>query len=58
MIRNEILNIYVLKSLESFSNKYLINDDKMKMINVNEKISKINACREIARDLQSKRQCN
>ena len=40
MIRNEILNIYVLKSFESFSNKYFINDDKMKMINVNEKIIK------------------
>ena len=40
MIRNEILNIYVLKSLESFSKKYLISDDKMKMINVNEKIIK------------------
>ena len=40
MIWNEILNIYVFKSLESFLNKYLINDDKMKMINVNEKIIK------------------
>ena len=40
MIRSEILNIYVFKSLESFSNKYLINDDKIKMINVNEKIIK------------------
>ena len=40
MIRNEILNIYVFKSLENSSNKYFINDDKMKMINVNEKIIK------------------
>ena len=40
MIRSEILNIYVLKSLESSSNKYLISDDTMKMINVNEKIIK------------------
>ena len=40
MIRNEILNIYILKSLESFSNKYFINDDKIKIINVNEKIIK------------------
>ena len=37
MIWNEILNIYVFKSLEKISNKYFINDDKIKMINVNEK---------------------
>ena len=40
MIRNKILNIYVLKSLENFSNKYLINENKMKIINVNKKIIK------------------
>ena len=40
MIRNEILNIYMFKSFESFSNKYFINDNKMKIINMNEKIIK------------------
>ena len=40
IVRNEILNIYVFKSLENFSNKYFINDDKIKMININEKIIK------------------
>ena len=30
----------MFKSLEIFSNKYFINNDKMKMININEKIIK------------------
>ena len=34
------MNIYVLKSLENSFNKYLINDDRMKLIYVNETISK------------------
>ena len=40
IVRNEILNIYVFKSLENFSNKYFINDEKIKMINISEKIIK------------------
>ena len=40
MIRNEILNIYVFKFFENSFNKYFINDNKMKLINVNEKIIK------------------
>ena len=40
MTQNEILNIYIFKSFENFSNKYFINENKMKMINVNEKIIK------------------
>ena len=34
------MNIYVLKFLESSFNKYLINDDRMKLIYINEVISK------------------
>ena len=40
IVRNEILNIYVFKSFEKSSNKYFINDDRMKLINVNEKMNK------------------
>ena len=40
IVRKKILNIYVLKLLESSFNKYLINDDRMKLIYVNETISK------------------
>ena len=40
IVRKKILNIYVLKFFESSFNKYLINDDRMKLIYVNEIISK------------------
>ena len=40
MIRNEILNIYIFKFFKNSFNKYFINDDKMKLININEKIIK------------------
>ena len=40
IVRKKILNIYVLKFLESSFNKYLINDDRIKLIYVNEIISK------------------
>ena len=40
IVRKKILNIYVLKSFESSFNKYLINDDRMKLIYINEIISK------------------
>ena len=40
IVRKKILNIYVLKFFESSFNKYLINNDRMKLIYVNEAISK------------------
>ena len=40
IVRKKILNIYVLKLLGSSFNKYLINDDRMKLIYINETISK------------------
>ena len=40
IVRKKILNIYVLKSFENLFNKYLINDDRMKLIYVNKIISK------------------
>ena len=40
IVRKKILNIYVLKSFESSFNKYLINDNYMKLIYINETISK------------------
>ena len=40
VVRKKILNIYVLKLLKSSFNKYLINDDRMKLIYINETISK------------------
>ena len=40
IVRKKILNIYVLKSFENSFNKYLINDDRMKLTYVNETISK------------------
>ena len=40
VVRKKILNIYVLKSLESSFNKYLINDDRMKLTYINETILK------------------
>ena len=40
MIRNKILNIYVFKFFENSFNKYFINDDRMKLINVDEKVIK------------------
>ena len=40
IVRKKILNIYVLKFLESSFNKYLINDDRMKLIYINKIISK------------------
>ena len=40
IVRNEILNIYVFKSSEKSSNKYLINENRMKLINVKEKMNK------------------
>ena len=40
VVRKKILNIYVLKFLESSFNKYLINDDRMKLTYVDETISK------------------
>ena len=40
VVRVEILNIYMLKSSKSSSNKYLINDDRMKLTNVDENIIK------------------
>ena len=40
VVRKKILNIYILKSFESSFNKYLINDDRMKLIYINETISK------------------
>ena len=40
VVRKKILNIYVLKSFESSFNKYLINDDRMKLIYINETILK------------------
>ena len=40
MIRSEILNIYVFKFSENSFNKYFISDDRMKLINVNEKVVK------------------
>ena len=40
VVRKKILNIYVLKFFESSFNKYLINDDRMKLIYINETISK------------------
>ena len=55
MIRSEILNIYVFKSFESFLKKYFINENKMKMINVDEKIIKIDVCHAIVKDLRNKK---
>ena len=40
VVQKKILNIYVLKSFGSSFNKYLINDDCMKLIYINETISK------------------
>ena len=40
VVRKKILNIYVLKSFENSFNKYLINDDRMKLTYVNKTISK------------------
>ena len=40
VVWKKILNIYVLNSFESSFNKYLINDDRMKLTYVNEIISK------------------
>ena len=40
IVRKKILNIYVLKPPESSFNKYLINNDRMKLTYVNEVISK------------------
>ena len=40
IIQKKILNIYVLKFFESSFNKYLINNDRMKLIYINETISK------------------
>lgn len=40
MKRSEILNTYVLKSLESSPNKYLISDDRMKLANVDGEVTK------------------
>ena len=40
IVRNEILNTYVFKSLENFSIFFFINDNKMKIINTNKKIIK------------------
>ena len=40
IVRKKILNIYVLKLLENSFNKYLISDDRMKLIYVNKAILK------------------
>ena len=40
IVRKKILNIYILKFFESSFNKYLINNDCMKLIYINEIISK------------------
>ena len=40
IVQKKILNIYVLKFLKNSFNKYLINDDRMKLIYINETISK------------------
>ena len=40
IIRNEILNIYVFKSFEKSSNKYLISENRMKLINMKEEMNK------------------
>ena len=40
MIRNEILNIYVFKLSKNSSNKYFINDDRIKLTYIKEKIFK------------------
>ena len=40
IVQKKILNIYVLKFSESSFNKYLINDDRMKLIYINKIISK------------------
>ena len=40
IVRKKILNIYVLKFFESSFNKYLINDDRMKLTYINETILK------------------
>ena len=40
IVRKKILNIYVLKSSENSFNKYLINDDRMKLTYINEAILK------------------
>ena len=40
VVQKKILNIYVLKFFESLFNKYLINDDRMKLIYVNKTILK------------------
>ena len=40
VVRKKILNIYVLKPFESSFNKYLVNDDRMKLTYINEVISK------------------
>ena len=53
MIRNEILNIYVFEFFENSLNKYFINDDKMKLINVNEKFLKIDVCLVTKENLQT-----
>ena len=36
IIRSKILNTYVFKSSKSFANRYLINDNKIKLIHINE----------------------
>ena len=40
IVQKKILNIYVLKFFENSFNKYLINNDRMKLIYVNKTISK------------------
>ena len=40
IVRKKRLNIYVLKLFESLFNKYLINNDRMKLTYINETISK------------------
>ena len=55
MIRNEILNIYVFKISKNSSNKYFINDDRMKLTHVKKKFSKIDVYLAIANDFSKRK---
>ena len=57
IVRNKILNIYIFKSFEKSSNKYSINENRMKLINVKKNWTKIDVCLKIA-NVRSKRKIN
>ena len=55
IIRNEILNIYVFKFSKNLSNKYFINDNRIKLIYVKFFFSRINVCFAIANDISKRK---